>query len=114
MLRVSCVAALPCVRPMIVHAQGSVTLYGLTDEGVSNEARHSSWLIPSGGGSLSRWGLQGTEDPGAGYKAVFSLENGLDLGSGSSSDIGRLLGRKQWPDSSPASPRRRPGALTRS
>ncbi|SMG50104.1 porin [Paraburkholderia susongensis] len=91
--------AMLCVAPAVVYAQSSVTLYGLLDEGVtfvSNENGHSAWLLQSGGGSLSRWGIRGAEDLGGGYKAIFTLENGFDVSSGSLSNNGRLFGRQAY------------------
>lgn len=99
MKRLSLAAALFCVTPAVVYAQSSVTLYGLLDEGLSytsNQGGHSAWLLQSGGGSLSRWGLRGAEDLGGGYKAVFTLENGFDLSSGNLSNNGRLFGRQAY------------------
>ncbi|MFM0071708.1 porin [Paraburkholderia sediminicola] len=99
MKRLSLAAALFCVTPAVVYAQSSVTLYGLLDEGLtyaSNQNGHSAWLVQSGGGSLSRWGLRGAEDLGGGYKAVFTLENGFDVSSGNLSNNGRLFGRQAY------------------
>jgi predicted porin len=92
-------AALLCATPAVVCAQSAVTLYGLIDEGltyVSNEGGHSAWLLQSGGGSLSRWGLKGAEDLGGGYKAVFTLENGFDTSTGNLGNNGRLFGRQAY------------------
>jgi len=99
MKRLSLAAAMFCVTPAVVYAQSSVTLYGLLDEGLtyaSNQNGHSAWLVQSGGGSLSRWGLRGAEDLGGGYKAVFTLENGFDVSSGNLSNNGRLFGRQAY------------------
>ncbi|MFM0199274.1 porin [Paraburkholderia fungorum] len=99
MKRLSLAAALFCVMPAAAYAQSSVTLYGLLDEGLtytSNQNGHSAWLVQSGGGSLSRWGLRGAEDLGGGYKAVFVLENGFDPSSGNLSNNGRLFGRQVY------------------
>lgn len=81
------------------HAQGSVTLYGLVDAGltyVSNEVNSNSNLTPNGlsngkamfgltGGNVqqSRWGLRGVEDLGGGLKTVFNLESGFNVTNGS-------------------------------
>jgi predicted porin len=78
-----------------VHAENSVTLYGLIDMGfdfnnnVSNVANGSA---TSGGGKLyrlqsgvplgSRWGLLGDEDLGGGLHTVFRLESGFDASTG--------------------------------
>lgn len=99
MRKSSWAAAALCVTPAVVYAQSSVTLYGLLDEGltfVSNEKGHSAWLLQSGGGSLSRWGLKGAEDLGGGLKAIFTLENGFDTSTGSLSNNGRLFGRQAY------------------
>ena len=99
MKRLSLAVALCCATPAVVYAQSSVTLYGLLDEGLtytSNQNGHSAWLVQSGGGSLSRWGLRGAEDLGGGYKAVFTLENGFDVSSGNLSNNGRLFGRQAY------------------
>jgi general bacterial porin, GBP family len=82
-----------------VHAQSSVTLYGLVDAGltyVSNEASTSSNMTQNGlsggkamfgmtGGNVqqSRWGLRGIEDLGGGLKTVFNLESGFNVTNGS-------------------------------
>jgi predicted porin len=81
------------------HAQSSVTLYGLIDEGVTyvnNVAGHSVVEMQSSMSFGSRWGLKGTEDLGNGMKAIFRLENGFDPSSGSLSQGGRLFGRQAF------------------
>jgi predicted porin len=78
------------------HAQSSVTLYGLIDEGfnfTSNAGGHNAYQIVSGSTNGSRWGLRGTEDLGGGLSAVFRLENGFNLNSGALNQGGRLFGR---------------------
>nr|WP_285645947.1 porin [Burkholderia plantarii] len=78
------------------HAQSSVVLYGLIDEGfnyTSNVQTGRSGGAPTGkqqyalvdgatGIGGSRRGLKGTEDLGHGYKAIFVLENGLNINTG--------------------------------
>ena len=62
-----------------VHAQSSVTLYGLIDAGITytnNQGGHSNVQATSGSVSGSRWGLRGSEDLGGGLKAIFTLETG--------------------------------------
>jgi predicted porin len=75
----------------LAHAQGSVTLYGLIDEGfeaVSNVATSGAngarqYRLDSASGlNSSRWGLRGVEDLGGGLKAIFQLENGFELNNG--------------------------------
>ena len=67
-------------------AQSTVTLYGLVDVGfnhVSGLRNGSFYGIASGIMEGSRFGLRGTEDIGGGYKAIFTLENRLELDTGS-------------------------------
>ncbi len=67
-------------------AQSTVTLYGLLDGGfnhVSGLKNGSFNGIASGIMEGSRFGLRGTEDLGGGYKAIFTLENRLELDTGS-------------------------------
>ena len=80
-------------------AQSSVTLYGLIDEGIgftNNSGGHKAWQMQSGWVAGDRWGVKGTEDLGGGYKAVFALENGFDLNSGSLGQGGRMFGRQAY------------------
>jgi predicted porin len=87
-----------------VHAQGSVTLYGLTDAGISyvNNAAgadgksHSLVKFDDGIDGGNRIGFKGTEDLGSGYKAIFTLENGFGLADGSISQGGALFGRQAF------------------
>ncbi|MGF6643951.1 putative porin [Paraburkholderia sp. GAS33] len=81
------------------HAQSSVTLYGIIDEGfdmiTNNKGGHQYQLA----GSVmqgNRWGLTGAEDLGGGMKAVFLLENGFNGNSGALSQNGLLFGRQAW------------------
>jgi len=86
------------------HAQSSVTLYGIIDEAVrfdTHQNRTGGKLFTMGSGgelSGSRWGLQGTEDLGGGYKALFQLEAGFTPNTGvgqqaTPSGTARLFGR---------------------
>ncbi|HAL37035.1 MAG TPA: porin [Polaromonas sp.] len=80
-------------------AQSTVTLYGILDGGinyVSGLGDRSSTYIASGIMEGSRWGLRGTEDLGGGYKAIFTLENRLELDTGSVSN--RPASGTQLPD----------------
>ncbi|CAM3312362.1 Porin domain-containing protein [Burkholderia ubonensis] len=83
----------------IAHAQGSVTLYGIVDTGVSyyNHAAKggSAMGMPHLTGEMpSRWGMRGVEDLGGGYRAFFVLENGFQPGTGGFNYGGRLFGRQ--------------------
>lgn len=64
----------------------TVTLYGLLDGGFNHVSglRNGSFNgLASGIMEGSRFGLRGTEDIGGGYKAIFTLENRLELDTGS-------------------------------
>jgi len=43
-----------------------------------------------------RWGLRGSEDLGGGLRALFQLENGFDLFTGTHGQGGRMFGRQAW------------------
>jgi len=85
------------------HAQSSVTVYGLLDAAVDyntnvDAAGHSRVWMPSLGGGMfpSRIGFRGTEDLGGGLKAIFTLESGIYVDSGTSGQGNRLFGRQAW------------------
>ncbi|GAB7537785.1 porin [Burkholderia sp. 3C] len=81
------------------HAQGSVTLYGIIDEGInytSNAGGHSLYNLSSGMLQGSRFGLRGEENLGGGLKAVFTLENGFDVNSGKLGQGGLMFGRQAF------------------
>jgi len=64
------------------HAQSSVTLYGIVDNGISynsNAGGHTLYKLSSGVMQGSRWGVRGIEDLGGGLKTIFALESGFDL-----------------------------------
>lgn len=81
-------------------AQSSVTIYGLLDQSVAyttnaNAAGDSVVKMPSLTGSLpSRIGFRGVEDLGGGLQAVFTLEAGVLMDSGSLGQGNRLFGRQ--------------------
>ena len=76
------------------HAQSSVTLYGIVDNGIAWQNNSSGTSAISGGHSKvqmstgvwagSRFGLKGSEDLGGGTKAIFQLEAGVNTANGSS------------------------------
>jgi predicted porin len=83
----------------LVHAQSSVTLYGVVDEGMqytNNQAGKSSWAMSQGGLGSSNWGLTGTEDLGGGLHAIFKLENGFNPSNGALGNNGALFGRTAY------------------
>ena len=84
-------------------AQSSVTLYGILDGGL----RYQSVSLANGDGVTNvggaygvqngnRFGLKGVESLGNGNSAMFQLENGFDLGNGTSQQGGRMFGRQAW------------------
>ena len=97
-------AAGTCAISGVASAQSAsnVTLYGIADAGVEF-ATHTPGgnggtvaRVSSGNMSGSRWGLRGTEDLGAGLKAIFTLESGFDIDTGLSGQGSRLFGRQAF------------------
>ncbi|KVA19369.1 porin [Burkholderia ubonensis] len=89
------------------HAQSSVTLYGIVDNGLAyqNNAApstgatsggHSKFLMSTGVWAGSRFGLKGSEDLGGGTKAVFQLEAGVRTTDGTSTFAGGIFTRQAW------------------
>jgi predicted porin len=78
------------------HAESAVTLYGFLYSGlryVNNSGGDSVTGLATG---PSRWGIKGNEDLGEGRSAVFNLESGLDISTGTSRQGGRLFGRQAF------------------
>jgi predicted porin len=79
------------------HAQSNVTLYGIVDvygqylSGASRATR-----VQSGGLNGSRLGFRGTEDLGDGFKAIFTLEMGLNADEGTFGQGGVAFGRQAF------------------
>lgn len=107
------VIALTGLFAVTAHAQSNVTLYGVLDAGVSytNNVRtdpsvYGGTGIGQQGASDIRfasglmqddlWGVRGAEDLGSGWRAVFDLENGFDLGNGTLQQGGREFGRNAY------------------
>jgi len=83
----------------VAHAQSSVTLYGIIDEGFNintNSGGQHLYNLSSGVLQGSRFGLRGAEDLGGGLKAVFVLENGFDVNSGKLGQGGLMFGRQAY------------------
>jgi predicted porin len=81
------------------HAQGSVTLYGILDEGFNftNNVKGSKvYELQSGTLQGGRWGLSGSEDIGGGVKTVFKLESGYNINNGKLGQGGLMFGRAAW------------------
>lgn len=81
----------------------TVTLYGIIDTGVrytnpsgQNPVKNDTFDVYSGSQSGSRWGLRGSEDLGSGLRAVFTLESGFNVDTGTSAQGGRLFGRQAF------------------
>ncbi|AQH01428.1 porin [Burkholderia sp. KK1] len=97
--------ALSAASASTANAQSSVTIYGIVDDGfnwTSNSGGHNLYGMSSGVIQASRWGLRGKEDLGGGLAALFVLENGFDLNSGSlaqknrGSTQGLMFGRQAY------------------
>ncbi|WP_175955513.1 porin [Burkholderia sp. BCC0405] len=81
------------------HAQSSVTLYGIIDEGLlfnNNADGKHLYSMASGVMQGSRFGMRGTEDLGGGLKAIFTLENGFDVNSGKLGQGSLMFGRQAY------------------
>ncbi|MBY0366336.1 porin [Roseateles aquatilis] len=83
-------------------AQASFTLYGVLDVGMdftNNSGGKKLWNMRDGtsdGMYGSRWGVRGEEDLGGGLKALFKLESGFRVDSGTLAQGGRQFGRQSW------------------
>ncbi|MFG6487305.1 porin [Roseateles sp. BYS78W] len=85
------------------HAQSNVTIYGILDASVEalngvGANGDSIKRMPglTGGISPSRIGLRGNEDLGDGLKAVFTLEQGFGVDTGTLNQGGRAWGRQAF------------------
>ena len=106
--------ALGCGAAVLAHAQSNIVLYGIVDGGIgyaSNVASvtragatgrpavlvgSSNTTFQNGTWQGSRWGIRGSEDLGAGLKALFRLENGFSIANGTASQGGALFGRHAY------------------
>jgi predicted porin len=83
----------------VAHAQSSVTLFGVLDEGInytSNAGGHSAWQMSGVDMVTSRWGVKGSEDLGDGLHAIFDLESGFMPENGQAYYSGRLFGYQSY------------------
>ncbi|MCG5073348.1 porin [Paraburkholderia tagetis] len=81
------------------HAQSSVTLYGVIDNGLnftSNARGNNAFAMVSGDTIGSNFGVKGAEDLGGGLSAIFTLENGFNANTGASSGRNTLFGRQAF------------------
>ena len=84
--------------------QSNVTVYGIVDAGVQykNDGNPAgkTLSLESGQQNGSRLGFKGTEDLGGGLSAIFTLENGFNVDTGtlgqSTPTTQRLFGRQAW------------------
>jgi len=82
------------VFPAAVHAQSSVTLYGVLDTGLLYQSTSAATFLPTaanlgreyqlkdGGIYSSYWGLKGSEDIGGGNKITFKLQGAFNTTTG--------------------------------
>lgn len=80
-------------------AQSSVTIYGLIDAGIVRESGAVTGPLTkqtSGISNGSRLGFKGSEDLGAGWSALFLLENGFQGDTGALGQGGLLFGRQSY------------------
>jgi predicted porin len=105
-VRHSCILAASLIASGSCLAQTSVDLYGIVDVALragtgltSNNAPappgHAS-AVGSGIDNTSRWGSKGQESLGAGWKARFVLEGGINADTGASAKGDRLFDRQAW------------------
>jgi predicted porin len=81
-----------------------VTLYGIVDEAVRYSkglrefapAPNSNAAVVSGANETSRWGMRGSEDLGGGLSAIFLLEGGINVDTGSAANTTKLFDRYAW------------------
>ena len=90
-----------------VHAQSSVTLYGIIDTGFGYQSSQTKLGSTSGGHSVvmmngggvtygDRFGLRGTEDLGGGYKTIFQIEQGFNIANGTQATSGLMFSRQAY------------------
>lgn len=87
-----------CGVASAVHAQSSVTLYGILDSGILYQDRtasgHSGVSFVDGAWLPSVYGIRGREDIGGGYAVNFNLQGGFSTGTGALGDSnGGIFGR---------------------
>jgi len=91
-----------------VHAQSTMTLYGILDEGlmINTNAKNvvngknvggRQFSVDSNAGTQgSRWGMRGAEDLGGGTTAIFVLESGINVSTGAFGQGGTAFGRQAY------------------
>ena len=78
-------------------AQSNVTVYGVADVYLQyGKGDQTQTRLESGGESGSRLGFKGSEDLGGGLSAMFKLESGIALDTGTVTQGGRMWGRQAF------------------
>ncbi len=82
----------------VASAQTNVTIYGVVDAGLvrTDNGSAKTTSLDSGKQSGSRLGFKGTEDLGGGLSALFTLENGFNVDTGSMATANTLFNRQAW------------------
>ena len=78
--------------------QSSVTIYGVIDASIqyAHTGAGSVTRVDSSAVAPTRIGFQGVEDLGGGLAAIFRLEDGFNVDTGSISGNGNLFNRESW------------------
>lgn len=93
------IASAPCL------AQSNLALYGNIDLGIRSLSGLSASNTPAAGytpsvssgvDNTSLWGLRGQESLGAGWKAIYRFEGGLNADTGAQAKSDRLFDRHAW------------------
>jgi len=82
-----------------VHAQTNISVYGVADAGLVLERgtpTGNATNISSGVSAGNRLGIKGKEDLGNGNSAIFLLENGYNIDTGTAGQGGLLFGRQAY------------------
>ena len=105
-MRHHCTFALLLATSGTCLAQSSAVFYGIADAGVRYGNGLSANNAPTAGGATSaassgvnntsRWGVRGQEDLGGGWQALFRLEGGINLDTGSAAKSDKLFDRQAW------------------
>jgi len=92
-LATAAAALVPCAASAM-----TVTLYGVADANISyfRNSENSITSMNSGGLGGSRWGLRGVEKLSETLDAIFVLESGFNINTGTSAQGGRLFGRQAY------------------
>ena len=101
MKKVISVALAAAAASSVASAQSAVTMYGIADMAVqSTDFRRPGAgnlnTVNSGHRNASRWGLRGSEDLGGGLRAMFQLEQGVLMDTGTIGQGGRAFGRQAY------------------